>query len=123
MIKENILGGIAKYLITKGTHKSYSFNEWNVMVTKKLKIVPKVDQENELIIDGFSFYGKPIYFNGQATYGEISIVINKINKFNGVIPCTLIYDDMFIEFMLEINIESRPVTLDSIADILEELSK
>ena len=123
MIKENILGGIAKYLINKGTHKSYSFNEWNVMVSKKLKMVPKVDQENELIIDGFSFYGKTIYFNGQTTYGEISKVINKINKCNGVIPCTLIYDDMFIEFMLEINIESRPVTLDSIADILEELSK
>ena len=123
MIKENILSGIAKYLINKGTHKSYSFNEWNVMVSKKLKIVPKVDQENELIIDGFSFYGKTIYFNGETTYGEISKVINKINQCDGVIPCTLIYDDMFIEFMLEINIESRPVTLDSIADILEELSK
>ena len=123
MIKENILGGIVKYLQDKGTHKSYSFNEWNVMVSKKLKIVPKVDQENELIIDGFSFYGKTIYFNGQTTFGEISKVINKINQCNGVIPCTLIYDDMFIEFMLEINIESRPVTLDSIADILEELSK
>ena len=123
MIKENILGGIVKYLINKGTHKSYSFNECSIMVTKKLKMVPKVDQENELIIDNFSFYGKTIYFNGQTTFGEISKVINKINQCNGVIPCTLIYDDMFIEFMLEINIESRPVTLDSIADILEELSK